>query len=170
MATDRNSSSEDAKPQSVSRLVWIARRLGSWTLTSLAITILYWIGINALRLGWNDEGILSNLLYMLSWIYLYMLSWICFPVLCLERMFPVLQQYLSPFYFRSPESIQFFMMIWFFGTLWLYGILLQIMFVPLDWIKSKSLRQLAQLLFCLIVACVILARIFFSIPLSLNHP
>ena len=68
------------------------------------------------------------------------------------------------------ESIQFFMTIWFFGTLWLYGILLQIMFVQLDWIKSKSLRQLAQLLFCLIVACVILARMFFRIPLSLNHP
>ena len=162
MATDRNSSGEDAKPQSVSRLVWITRRLGSWTLTSLAITILYWIGINARRLGWNDEGILSNLLYMLSWIY--------FPVLCLEKMFPVPHQYLSPFYVRSPESIQFFMTIWFFGTLWLYGILLQIMFVQLDWIKSKSLRQLAQLLFCLIVACVILARMFFRIPLSLNHP
>ena len=162
MTTDRSSSGEDAKPKSVSRLVWITRRLGSWTLTCLAITILYWIGINALRLGWNGEGILSNLLYMLSWIY--------FPVLCLEKMFPVPHQYLIPFYVRSPESIQFFMTIWFFGSLWLYGILLQIMFVQLDWIKSKSLRQLAQLLFCLIVVCVILARIFFRIPLSLNHP
>jgi hypothetical protein len=77
MTTDRSSSGEDAKPKSVSRLVWITRRLGSWTLICLAITILYWIGINARRLGWTGEGILSNLLYMLSWIY--------FPVLCLER-------------------------------------------------------------------------------------
>jgi hypothetical protein len=163
MTTDQNSSGEDAKPHPVSRLVWITRRLGSWTLTSLAITILYWIGINARRLGWNEEGILSNLLNVLSWIY--------FPVLYLEEMFPIPYQYLRLFYVRgSPESIQFFMVIWFFLRLWLYGILLQIMFGQLDWIKSKSLMRLAQLLFCLIVACVILARIFFRIPLSLNHP
>ena len=163
MTTDRSSSGEDAKPKSVSRLVWITRRLGSWTLTCLAITILYWIGINARRLGWNEEGILSNLLNVLSWIY--------FPVLYLEEMFPIPYQYLRLFYVRgSPESIQFFMAIWFFLRLWLYGILLQIMFGQLDWIKSKSLMRLAQLLFCLIVACVILARIFFRIPLSLNHP
>ena len=72
MATDRNSSGEDAKPQSVSRLVWITRTLGSWTLTSLAITILYWIGINARRLGWNDEmnPLQKNPLHLSTWLIL----------------------------------------------------------------------------------------------------
>ena len=158
MATDRNSSGEDAKPQSVSRLVRITNWLGAWTLACLAITLFVWI---VLHTNWAYTDILdrSGLWFILGLV----VSFFSYVGL----IFPFPFEYLKIIDLRH---LSFFLATWFFGTLWLYGILLQILFVQLDWIKSRRLRLIAQLLLCLLIVCLLLARIFFRFPLSLNHP
>ena len=158
MATDRNSSGEDAKPQSVSRLVGITNWLGAWTLACLAITLFVWI---VQHTHWAYIDILNS--SGLSFILGLVVSFFAY----VASVFPFPFEYLK---FIDPRHLSFFLATWFFGTLWLYGILLQILFVQLDWIKSRRLRLIAQLLLCLLIVCLLLARIFFKLPLSLNHP
>lgn len=158
MTTDRNQSSEEAKPQSVSRLVGITNWLGAWTLACLAITLFVSI---VLYTNWAYTDILerSGLWFILGLVVSFF-SYV-------GAIFPFPFEYLK---IIDPRHLSFFLAIWFFGSFWLYGILLQILFVQLDWIKSRRLRLIAQLLLCLLIVCLLLARIFFKYPLSLNHP
>lgn len=158
MTTDRNQSSEEAKPQSVSRLVGITNWLGAWTLACLAITLFVWI---VLYTNWAYTDIMerSGLWFILGLV----VSFFSYVGL----IFPFPFEYLK---IIDPRHLSFFLATWFFGSFWLYGILLQMLFVQLDWIKSRRLRLIAQLLLCLLIVCLLLARIFFKFPLSLNHP
>ena len=158
MATDRNSSGEDAKPQSVSRLVGITNWLGAWTLACLAITLFVWI-VQHTNWAYIDILDLSGVWFILGLV----VSFFSYVGL----IFPFPFEYLK---IIDPRHLSFFLATWFFGSFWLYGILLQILFVQLDWIKSRRLRLIAQLLLCLLIVCLLLGRIFFKFPLSLNHP
>lgn len=158
MTTDRNQSSEESRPQSVSRFVGITNWLGAWTLACLAITLFVSI---VLYTNWAYTDILerSGLWFILGLV----VSFFSYVGL----IFPFPFEYLK---IIDPRHLSFFLATWFFGSFWLYGILLQILFVQLDWIKSRRLRLIAQLLLCLLIVCLLLGRIFFKFPLSLNHP
>ena len=138
MTTDRNQSSEEARPQSVSRFVGITNWLGAWTLACLAITLFVWI---VQHTNWAYIDILNR--SGLSFILGLVVSFFAY----VGSIFPFPFEYLK---FIDPRHLSFFLATWFFGTLWLYGILLQILFVQLDWIKSRRLRLIAQLLLCLL--------------------